>query len=291
MFMTKDSLNSIKEQGMKSLMLLLQQVLLECGTRCGTSTDLDYKTIEKRIEHEGLSFLTTSLPDFCNVFERALANRRTSFDEWTGWTTRGNLPVFLGGFLDLVFDRESGRLREDADYSDAYEGKHLSPKKAEQLRKEWLFRYWEENEGAVLYAVAGIRQITRLFSKLEIECSKERIDEAYRAFLACERELNDYVIAIDERRETFNDYVDSPFFRLGETRAGRLERIGRLLYGDIYTEMCSDLFEGYPVPRHGPGSTADKLLGNKKFEQTEWPVRLDRSFPAGEYLLPNWRYK
>jgi hypothetical protein len=156
-------------------------------------------------------------------------------------------------------------------------------------RATW--HYWNENEEVVLNAVAGIRQVTRLFSKLEIECSAKNIDKAYDDFLRVENELKAYEHDGAVSREAIDFLIDSPFYKLGETRAGRLGRIGRLLYGDLYMQMCKDLLEGHPIPKHGPGSTADRLLGNKKFEQTEWPVRLDRSFPAGEYLLPSWRYK
>jgi hypothetical protein len=43
-------------------------------------------------------------------------------------------------------------------------------------------------------------------------------------------------------------------------------------------------------PRHGPGATADRLLGNEKFDLCEWPRRLEDVFPYGEYLVPNERY-
>jgi len=278
---------------MKSLMLLMRQVLQECGTRCGTSTDLDFKQIEKRVEHEGLSFLTTSLPDFCSVFEKALSNRQTSFDEWTGWTTRGNLPVFLGGLLDHVFDRESGRLREDAFMNSFIASLDfpISSDELDMIRQDYADLYKDECEEVTINAIAGIRQVTRLFSKIELECSEERIDSAYEAFLTCEKELESYEQGTIDWERSLDDCLDSPFYKLGESRSGRIARIGRLLYGDVYMQMCTALLEGHPIPKHGPGSTADKLLGNEKFHQTEWPVRLDRSFPAGEYLLPSWRYK
>jgi hypothetical protein len=282
---------------MKSLMLLLQQVITECGDRCGTSTSLDFKKVEERVENEGLEFLTITLPKFCDDFERSLANRSTipTADDdqplWVGYKKRGALPVFLGGLLDLIFDRESGRLLEDvwldkmtALVEPKFRGRHLA-----EYRNEW----WSLNEECTLNAVAGVRQITRLFSKIEIEASKERIDDAYHQFLQLENELKAKGHNNPEGGRKFilsQEYVDNPFYRMGESQAGRLGRIGRLLYGDVYTIMCTDLLEGHPVPRHGPGSTADRLVGNKKYEQRVWHDRLDRSFPAGEYLLPSWRY-
>lgn len=287
---------------MKSLMLLLQLVLRECGARCGTSTDADWNTISRRVENEGLEFLTLTLPQFCSDFERSLALRGTIPDDdsedplWVGWKRREAYPVFLGGFLDIIFDRDTGRLKEDVFLSSAMASESLFKSREidariGELRHEW----WTLNEESTLNAVASVRQITRLFSKIEIEASQERIDAAYRDFLLCENVLKakeeDNVRTDLYGSAIHGSLLDSVFYDGANPRAGRLAAIGRLLYGDVYTAMCTDLLEGHPVPRHGPGSTADGLLGNKKFEQVVWPSRLDRSFPAGEYLLPSWRYK
>jgi len=280
--------------------LLLQHVITECGDRCGTSTTLDFKRVEERVEHEGLEFLTIALPKFCDDFERGLAERsvvpKTLEDPpfWVGYKKSGELPLFLGGLLDLIFDRESGRLQEDywlEELASRAEVK-FNPKHLNEYRNEW----WSLNEECTLNAVAGVRQITRLFSKIEVEATKDRVDAAYQSFLAIESELktdsNGIVLNSTLLNESdVEDLIDSPFYRLGESRAGRLGRIGRLLYGDVYMGMCTDLLEGHPIPRHGPGQTADRLVGNKKYEQNVWHDRLDRSFPAGEYLLPSWRYK
>jgi hypothetical protein len=63
------------------------------------------------------------------------------------------------------------------------------------------------------------------------------------------------------------------------------------LFGVILQQMDNDLyamrFDRFR-PRHGPGATADKLVGNQKFRNVEWPERLDRIFPWGDFGLPNW---
>jgi len=63
-----------------------------------------------------------------------------------------------------------------------------------------------------------------------------------------------------------------------------------LLFDNVFTWMDREIYHGRHVPKHGPGSTADGLSGNQKFNQKCWPMRLERYFPAGEFLLPNWRY-
>jgi hypothetical protein len=44
------------------------------------------------------------------------------------------------------------------------------------------------------------------------------------------------------------------------------------------------------VPAHGPGSTADHLTGNGKFDLKQWTDRLETVFPSSDFLIPNSRY-
>lgn len=99
---------------MKSLMTLMQCILADAGMWCCTSAARDLNTITRRVEHEGISFLTITLPQFCSDFERSLDEQRIAPTAFTSFRRRGSLPQFLGGFLELVFDRASGRLL-DAD--------------------------------------------------------------------------------------------------------------------------------------------------------------------------------
>jgi hypothetical protein len=202
--------------------------------------------------------------------------------DWPGWSIHNNLPEFLGGFFELVFDRTSGRLRVDrlTDeflYMKNYSVSDLDSDEVVRELVAFCAEWHKQNDFMIAEGVACIRQITRLFGKLELEASQEAKEQAYKAFITCENELTNHL-------EALTLYGGLP------DQISDLERMGRLLYGDVYTDMCTALFEGFPVPKHGPGSTADKLVGNKKFEQTVWPERLERSFPAGEYLIPNWRY-
>lgn len=43
-------------------------------------------------------------------------------------------------------------------------------------------------------------------------------------------------------------------------------------------------------PNHGPGATADSLIGNQKWLFDEWTDRLEALFPYVEYCLPNYRW-
>jgi hypothetical protein len=224
---------------MKRLMLLMQTVLQECGTRCGISTEFDWKTIERRVEHEGLEFLTITLPNLCKEFERALDQRQASLADWTGWSTRGTTPVFLGQFFDLVFDRDSGRLVEDllSETPPLHPEDTFSERELASLKLNFgvgnfdkTFPEFGESHKAqrrnAIEAIVCVRQITRLFSKLEVEAAESRVDMAFEDFLNCERDLTTYLSNGVEAEE------------LG------FAQISRLLYGKIFFELSKRAVRG-----------------------------------------------
>jgi hypothetical protein len=223
---------------MKSLISLWKVAALELGSWCRVSTDNDVKTVIARTNAEGMSFLTITLADFAKDFDEALASGRVGHASFPGFRRRGGLPLFLGGFLDQVFARGTGVLVD-------------SPQEA---------------------AIFAVRQLCRLYSKIEVPCAEARIKKTIRAYVDCEYELK---VAQDEWTEA---------------GMSQFSRIGRLLFARVFNHLNNDVASMALVPRHGPGSTADKLTGNRKFDQSEWPVRLEEVFPAMDYLLPSPRF-
>jgi len=218
--------------------IAFSHVLLEdLGEWCGVCTILDRKTAQNRIEHEGVSFLTITLPGFAKDFERSLELGQVSDDLFKSFSRSGGLPRFLGGFLRLVFDRRTGALLDTPS----------------------------------VLAIRCVRQYCHAFAKIEVECSDERKTSAMARYVECEQELADAEPEIRDREASFI-------------------RTAWALFGDVLMRIESDLDAGDLVPRHGPGSTADRLTGNGKYLQSEWPIRLEPFMPAGEYLLPNWRH-
>lgn len=72
-------------------------LLQDLGEMCSIDVRRDIKTIISRYEHEGKSFLTLTLPKFCDDFFSY-----TEFHDdstlFAGWRKRGCLPAFLQGF-------------------------------------------------------------------------------------------------------------------------------------------------------------------------------------------------
>ncbi len=154
---------------MKSVTSFLQEVLNDLGTWCSTSTSHDLKTIVARIEHEGYSFLTITLTDFGKDFEKSLDQGHVAHDQFTGFARAGGLPRFLGGFLEQVFDRRTGRLLDSPSVT----------------------------------CIWAVRQLTLMFGKISLPCSPAREKRAIGAYVECEavvREYDDRLPAEDLRR-------------------------------------------------------------------------------------------
>lgn len=238
--MAMDTLTPNQEVGMKSLMCLLQEVLLDRGTWCGVSTTRDFKTIASRVEHEGLSFLTITLPAFGAELQKALDQGSVDIDMFPGFTrTRrhGGLPRFLSGFLSLVFDSGTCRLLDEPNID----------------------------------AIQAIRQITLMFAKIQLPCSDAREKAAIAKYVECENDVKakDSELSTPQRED--------------------FDRISRLLWSDVLQQVDEDIYYGRLVPKHGPGATADKLMGNQKYRQKTWTSRLEPLFPHGEFLVSSWR--
>jgi hypothetical protein len=124
---------------------------------------MDFKTVQGRFKHEGLSFLTITLPSFGKDTQKCLDQGIVDRNMFQGFSWHAGLPQFLGGFLDLVFDRDSGVLLDEPDID----------------------------------AILAVRQLTLLFSKVLFPCSDARVRDSMSAYVQCDKE----VVACDNRME------------------------------------------------------------------------------------------
>jgi len=148
----------MKEESMKSLLLLWNKLANESASWCGTCARLDIKTVKTRVEHEGVSFLTITLSNFGSDFQKSLDQGFVGSGQFAGFQRSGGLPIFLSGFLRLVFDKASGRL--------------LSNPSIEAIR--------------------SVRQLTLMFGKVLLPCTPARERKAIDRYVQCEREVQRY---------------------------------------------------------------------------------------------------
>nr|QDH91577.1 MAG: RNA-dependent RNA polymerase [Leviviridae sp.] len=224
---------------MKSLMLLWKVLAEELARMCHTSATLDYQTVKRRFKHEGEQFLTVSLPLYAKDLERALEYGKVTPYLFCGFHRVGELPIFMGGFVEKVFDRETGVLLEEPS----------------------------------VYSILAIRQLSLLFGKMQPPGTSHPGEAAAMSgFLKCEMEVK----AAD--KNTSPEAVKA--FR----------RMSQLLFGDVFDKLNRMIQFDEIVPKHGPGATADKLRGNRKFDQREWPDRMESVFPFGVYAIPSLKF-
>lgn len=142
---------------MKSLIRLWQVLAEDLGEFCCVSTTADYKKLRSRTENEGSSFLTITLPSFSKGLEKALSRGKVDPQDFPGFAWRSGLPLFLGGFLDRIFVRDTGVLRDVP----------------------------------CVDSIFAVRQLSLFYSKMLLPCSEARERAAMRQYIACEEEVRE----------------------------------------------------------------------------------------------------
>lgn len=143
---------------MKILSNLLTAVLRDCAVECHTDPSGDIKKMSSRIEEEGESFLTLTLPTIAEALERGLESGSLDLTTLTGFTCKRGLPLMLGGFLRQVFDSD-GRLLDKPSVG----------------------------------AIASIRQICLMWKKILLPCAPKRISDAFSTYVETDKEVPDLV--------------------------------------------------------------------------------------------------
>ncbi len=137
---------------MKRPTMLVQAVLKQLSIDLDLSVERDLQRIADRCEHEGLSFLTITLPHLSDALERGIEDG--TFTCPSSFARHGSLPRFMGGFFKRVFNKDGRLLDEPCPFT-----------------------------------IAGIRQVCRFFKKLKLECSPKRNALATQHFIDVEGEL------------------------------------------------------------------------------------------------------
>jgi len=117
----------------------------------------DLGRIESRVYHEGLPFLTRTLPKFGDNFFTSL--NEGTFQPFSAFKQKGALPLFLHGLTSRVFCQRTGALLEEPCYVAAY----------------------------------AIRQICYLLYKMELPYSEEVGQLAVRKVVECDQNLDGQV--------------------------------------------------------------------------------------------------
>jgi hypothetical protein len=143
---------------MKIPTMLLDRVLLDEGLQISVTVERDSQEIASRFEHEGMSFLTITLPSLCDALDQGLAHGRISpsmFNGFKPFKRGGKLPALLSGFFMRVFNLD-GSLKETP----------------------------------CIASIGAIRLVTRLFKKVELPCSSARVKQAFERYVSNDESIN-----------------------------------------------------------------------------------------------------
>lgn len=156
--------------------VLIATILADVGMMCNTSMDRDAETIASRLDTEGLSFLTITLPSFAKAFETGLELGFIDPSLFPAFSkekkkSSGRIPRFLSGIVSMVFEPGDGTLRETPS----------------------------------IEAIDAVRQICYTYQKLEKECTYARKAKALLAYKSCEEDLRAVRFSAWQYQ---NDYTD-----------------------------------------------------------------------------------
>ena len=140
---------------------LARRIYLDACLHCVAKVSKrDLLTIKSRVQKQGLSFLTIILPDFCADFEKALHLGRVDPTLFRYFRKSGAIPAFLQDMLSRIFDKETGRIKD-------------------------------ENPQVHAPIIRSVRQICLAFKKTKLPCAPSRMRKALEGFVTIETDLND----------------------------------------------------------------------------------------------------
>lgn len=221
----------------------------------------DLSCLRRACEQRGLSFFTITLPDLGKVIDRSLEEGYFLASEVPlGIPMIKKRPELFGDLYMKLFN-ECGTLREDLDPT----------------------------------ALFFFRQLCFTAKKLEIECSKDKVEEALAEFFDIERDLPKPIEdtwdadapqwrprhghplqTVDTRTEGENLRLD-----LGDQNSDPSNLPWdslRLLSNRVILELGTPDFWSLR-PKHGPGAVSENQKGVIKYDFPYWPRKLGLLFP------------
>jgi hypothetical protein len=121
-------------------------------------------------------------------------------------------------------------------------------------------------------SIRSVRQLCCLYGKIEGECTPQRNLAAIDAYV----EADDACARWD---------LASPASLIQE-----MSHVANRVLGPLLSSADRKVSLDELNPKHGPGQTADRLLGNQKWDAEYWPAHLESRFPWVEWGTVNYRF-
>nr|UJQ85061.1 MAG: hypothetical protein 3 [Leviviridae sp.] len=293
---------------MKSLMSVWRVLAQDWASRCSTSATRDIQTVARRVECEGDGFFEITLPDFSKAFDCALDSGSLAPADFPKFGFFRGRPRFLAGFLEQIFDT-GGVLLNEPNIDCIRAVRQLTmvfgkvDRQCTRARIDRAMRQFIETEEEIRkvadsnaferYIPYFNKAATLLWADVFADVEREILDVSpHQLETRLARPWEDLIPKVDVGRPRRR--VD-PIMELLEAPKGCLSIshweawLKRPSHVSVESEIVNPTSGDVLVPSHGPGATADRLVGNGKFGLAEWTLRMESVFPYGDYVLPSWR--
>lgn len=195
----------------------------------------------------------------------------------------------------LLAGLETGRVEPHGPLSRAVSKTDLRPRLFRSLWSRVFDKRCCLLEDPDATAIAFIRQLCCLGKKIEVDCTRERVEEALSQYYRVESSLPRPTLPWDSDDLGDDDDIRSlSFAPRGADDCGQLDLLDQviqdrsvsssIMLDRLFEHVSSVLGEFNPLSetleyRHGPGAVADLRGSGFKYQFPTWPVKLDNQFP------------
>jgi len=122
-------------------------------------------------------------------------------------------------------------------------------------------------------SIRAVRQLCAFMGKINAECTEARNRAAVHGYV--------------EADEACFQWDHDP---QNKSLLDELSSVSRFSVGWLLSTANRQIAMDDIVPRHGPGATADRLMGNQKYHLSYWPEKLHDRFPWWDWSMVSPRF-
>jgi len=205
--------------------------------------------VVSRLEREGLSFLTKTLPRLGKAFDRALSGEVQFDSAKYAFKSKpsSKLPIFMGELFELIFSHDG-----------------------------WVLPI------PCVRSIKTIRQLLYLFYKLELPYDSDQEHDVISKFEQTEVDILPYHLVFSELADRLGDTSSLDQVRqvVKPDGAAKIIYRARLLLLRLFSTFDhKDIY-----PRHGPGAVSTKEKLWSKYTWSNISPRIIESYPLDEYF-------
>lgn len=223
----------------------------------------DIVEIRHRAAHEGLSFLTKTLPRLGKAIDRSLSDGSILQTANFQWKRGSKLPCFMGTLFSILFEPD-GKPKLATSLVAPIVASHDVKKEVSGMVCQDVRNHVSDSCEAAVNALKVLRQVCFMFYKLETPYTNAQETKVINDFINTELELE----ALD-----FNRELSSPVL-LGTAR-------------NLIARILANASPYAGLPRHGPGAVATGESQCEKHVFKRYYRRLAEKFPYDHWFFTN----